>query len=250
MTGHREPRGEQAYETNDHAFMGETLDSLFSGEFGGAITGTETVLLALLIAFVIGHIVAWVYMITHEGLSYSRMFTGSLLAMPVLVAVVMILMSGSIVVAFGLIAIFTVVRFRNVLKDTRDTTFVLWSIIEGMACGTLRFGIALLACLVLTAVFLYLRVTMFGGRHHYDVIVNLHWTGNGDSREVLRPILRRHSLKAQLAGHRPMDDENHDLSYRLKLRDPTRSHDLLSDLEAARGVGRVTLYRREEESEV
>ncbi len=182
------------------------LQNVFSGEFGGGIAGTETLLLAMLVSFCVGHIVAWVYMWTHEGLSYSRMFTTSLVAMPVIVSLVMILMAGNIFIALGLLAVFTVVRFRNVLKDTRDTTFVLWAIVEGMAAGTMRFGIAILGAVVVSLVFIYLKVTAFGGRHRYDVVVNLQWRGDGDSLDTLQPILWRHTVRAQLAGHRLLDD--------------------------------------------
>ena len=111
----------------------DTLTNLFSTDFSTTLAGPQTALLAMLVCFCIGHIVAWVYMWTHDGLSYSKMFTMSLLAMPVIVALVMILMAGNIIIAVGLLAVFTVVRFRNVLKDTRDTTFVLWAIAEGVA---------------------------------------------------------------------------------------------------------------------
>src|SRR5687768_17906762 len=70
--------------------------------FFNATATTETYTLslhdALPISFIVGHVVAWVYMWTHDGLSYSRMFTASLLALPVVVALVMILMAGSIFV--------------------------------------------------------------------------------------------------------------------------------------------------------
>jgi len=227
--------------------MNDTLTNFFSADFGSA-AGPETALLALLLCFVIGHVVAWVYMWTHDGLSYSKMFTMSLLAMPVIVALVMILMAGNIVIAVGLLAVFTVVRFRNVLKDTRDTTFVLWSIVEGMAAGTMRFGIAVLGAVLISLVFIYLKVTAFGGRHRYDVVVNLQWRGDGDSLDTLQPILWRHSVRAQLAGHRLLDDRQ-DLSYRLSLRDPSRAGELLTDLRATDGVSGVHLFRREDESE-
>ena len=81
-------------------------------------------------------------MATHVGLSYSQMFVASLVVVPTLVALTMALMSGDIVIAFGLLAVFAIVRFRNVLKDTRDTTFVMWAILEGMAAGTMRDGLA------------------------------------------------------------------------------------------------------------
>jgi hypothetical protein len=229
--------------------MSDTFTNLLFTDFTTTGATVETAILALLLCFCIGHVVAWVYMWTHEGLSYSRMFTMSLLAMPVIVALVMMLMAGNIVIAVGLLAVFTVVRFRNVLKDTRDTTFVLWSIVEGMAAGTMRFGIALLGVVVVSLVFAYLRMTAFGGRHRYDVVVNLQWRGNSDSLDTLQPILWRHTVRAQLAGHRLLDDRQ-DLSYRLSLRDPSRAGDLLSDLRGTTGVSGVHLYRREDESEV
>ncbi len=46
-------------------------------------------------------------------------------------------------IAFGLLAVFGMIRFRNVLKDTRDTTFILWTVMEGMTVGTMRFSTAL-----------------------------------------------------------------------------------------------------------
>jgi hypothetical protein len=227
----------------------DTLTNFFSTDLSTTAAGPQAALLAMLLCFCIGHVVAWVYMWTHDGLSYSKMFTMSLLAMPVIVALVMILMAGNIVLAVGLLAVFTVVRFRNVLKDTRDTTFVLWAIIEGMACGTMRFGVAVLGCVLVSLVFIYLKLTAFGGRHRYDVVVNLQWRGSGDSLDTLQPILWRHSVRAQLAGHRLLDDRQ-DLSYRLSLRDPGRAGELLSDLRLTDGVSGVHLYRREDESEV
>jgi len=227
------------------------LDSLIGNELaGGAVGGVQTALLVLLMAFVVGHIVSWVYMWTHSGMSYSQMFTASLLVMPVLVALVMMLMASNVLIALGLLAVFAMIRFRNVLKDTRDTTFVLWAIAEGVACGTLRFGIAVTAAITLSLIFAYVRLTSFGGRHRYDVILSLEWAGAGDSLASIRPILRRHSLRANLASQHDLDAEKVDLSYRLLLRDPSRSRELLKELEQTAGVARVSLFHRSDEAEV
>src|ERR1044072_2770209 len=154
--------------------MDEFLDSMIGNELaGGAVGGVQTALLVLLMAFVVGHVVSSVYMWTHSGMSYSQRFTASLLVMPVLVALVMMLMASNVLIALGLLAVFAMIRFRNVLKDTRDTTFILWAIAEGVACGALRFGIAILACFTLSLILIYLKVTSFGGRHRYDVILSV-----------------------------------------------------------------------------
>jgi hypothetical protein len=153
-------------------------------------------------------------------------------------------------VAFGLMAVFAIVRFRNVLKDTRDTVFILWGIIQGMAVGTQKFGIAICGCLFMAAVLLYLKLTSLGARQRYDVILSLHLAGDAASIGRLQPILKRHSARIQLASQRSLTEDMLDLSYRLLLRNPARSGDLLEDLEATDGVAHVSLYHREEESEM
>ena len=162
--------------------------------------GPETTLLALLLAFLCGQVVGWIYLWTHNSLSYSQSFTASLVVLPVLVSLLMILMAGSMMVAFGLLAVFAVVRFRNVLKDTRDTTFVLWAIVEGMAIGTGRRSVAVVGLAVVSILIVYLRVSLFGQRTMHDVVLNL-LVGENDA-SALTPLLKRHSHRVQLAGSR------------------------------------------------
>jgi len=215
-----------------------------------AVGSPETTLLVVLLAFAIGQVIGWVYMWTHLGLSYSRMFVASLVVLPVIVALVMVLMQGNIVIAFGLLAVFAVVRFRNVLKDTRDTVFILWAISLGMAVGTHRFATGVLGCACVALIFLYLRMTMFGSRHRYDVVLSLHWTGGGSFGAALRSVLKRHSARVQLASQRGGSEGGVDLSYRLLLRNPARSRELLTELQRVEGVDQAALYLREDESEI
>src|SRR5262249_46801495 len=131
----------------ERRLMNDWLDLITHGDVGYTAIGPETAVLVLLLSFCVGHLIGWVYMVTHIGLSYSQMYVASLVVIPVIVSLVMTLMAGDIVIAFGLLAVVGVVRFRNVLKDTRDTTFILWTIFEGMAIGTLRYGTALVGAL-------------------------------------------------------------------------------------------------------
>jgi hypothetical protein len=215
-----------------------------------ANVGPETALLVICLAFCIGHVIAWTYMFTHSGLSYSQMFAASLVVLPVLVSLTMLLMVNNVSIALGLFAVIAVVRFRNVLKDTRDTSFVLWAIIQGLACGTQRFGIAALAAIAISLIFFYMRFTSFGGRHRYDVVLSLQYSGGNDNVDALKGVLRRHAVRAHLASQRDLDGQNIDLSYRLLLRDPSRSRELIRELEWTPGIGRVSLYHREDESEI
>ena len=56
---------------------------------GGGPFHPETILLSLLLAFVLGQVLAWVYYITHSGLSYSRSYVQSIILITVVVSMVM-----------------------------------------------------------------------------------------------------------------------------------------------------------------
>jgi hypothetical protein len=227
------------------------IEDFLRGDAALAPTNFAAMALGLLLAFLSGHTVGWVYMLTHGGLSYSKSFVNSLVLMPTIVALVMMVLSNSLVTAFGLMAVFAIVRFRNILRDTLDTTYVLAVIVIGMACGTMKFATAVLGCLAVCSGMIYLWYTAFGTRHRYDIIVNLHWARPLSELGDLRNLFQRHSRKALCASQRSHEGyEGTDLSYRLLMRDPERLEDLLTELRALQGVSRVTGLKAEEESEV
>ncbi|MCA9262825.1 MAG: DUF4956 domain-containing protein [Planctomycetales bacterium] len=230
--------------------MQHWVELLLYGDMGSTPGGAERLVFILVMSFVVGQLIAWIYMWTHKVLSYSQTFVASLVIMPVIVALMMSLITGSMFIAFGLLAVFAVVRFRNVLKDTRDTTYVLWAIVEGMAIGTQRFSSAWVGAVGIAFVFVYLRITSFGTRNQFDVVLNLFWVGDMEAAGALKPLLRRHSSRIQLVSQRKTPGEGEDLSYRLQLRDPDRSHELQTELEQFPGVDRVAVFVRDDESEV
>ena len=216
----------------------------------GPVHISET-LLGLLLAFVCGQLMAWVYMTTHSGLSYSRTFVNSLVVLPVIVALVMMVLSHNIVTVVGLMTVFAIVRFRNVLRDTLDTTYVFSVIVIGLACGTFRYGTAAVGCGLIAAILLYMSFTRMGTRHRYDYILNLHWDRPVAELGDLRMLLNRHSRKAICASQRSSDTpDGTDFSYRLLLRDPNRIDELLNELRNLPGVSRVSGLTAEDESEM
>ncbi len=228
------------------------FDWFFQGDYGTAPLNWPAMILALLIALGCGQVIAWVYMATHSGLSYSRTFVNALIVMPMIVSLVMMVLSNNLVTAFGMMAVFAIVRFRNILRDTLDTTYILSTLVIGMASGTQKFASAIMGCALVSLAMLYLWYTSFGSRHRYDVIVNLHWArSQKELDDELRPVLSRHGWKVQLANQRSHEDfPGFDLSYRLLLRDPNRVGDLQSELKAVAGASRVSCIAAEDESEI
>src|SRR5262245_7545654 len=132
------------------------------GDFGSAPPNWPAMMLGLLLAFAGGQVIAWVYIMTHSGFSYSRYFVNALIILPLVVGLVMLILSNYLVTACGMMAVFAIVRFRNILRDTLDTSYILIVIVLGMATGTQKFASAIMGTAIASMALLYLWYTSFG----------------------------------------------------------------------------------------
>ena len=208
--------------------------------------------LTLLLAFVLGQVIAWTYAWTHSGLSYSRSYTQSLVLMTILVSLVMLVIGDSLVTAFGLLGALALIRFRNVLKDTRDTVFVLLALAVGMACGTQRYSLALFATAAVLFVMAYLDWTAFGTFGHFDGYLTLRLepgvpSPNGDVKRVLHRHCR--AVK-QLASRHAGAGQPSELVFQIGLRDREGGPQLVADLRELDGLSDAALALHDQLAEI
>lgn len=211
----------------------------------------ENVLLSLLAAFILGQLLAWVYSATHSGLSYSCSFVQSLILIAVAVSLVMAVIGNSIITAFGLMGALALVRFRNVIKDTRDVVFVFCSLVIGMAAGSQRYAAAIAGTLTLCVIATYLRMTAFGSRRVYNAFLRFNLAGRVGPEHVALKVLKRSCAAFSLISVQngePADSSEY--AYQLIMQNSSRSEELVSALEAVPGVSNVSLTAQEELLEV
>src|SRR5436190_22485807 len=77
-------------------------------------------------------VIAWIYKGTHRGLSYSQSFQFSLVIIGMLAAAVMMVARVSILNALGILGVFALVRFRTIVKDTKDMAYILFVLVVGL----------------------------------------------------------------------------------------------------------------------
>jgi len=211
----------------------------------------QGVILSLLVAFVLGQLLAWVYYATHTGLSYSRSFVQSLILIAVVVSLVMVVIGNSIVTAFGLMGALALVRFRNVIKDTRDVVFVFCSLVIGMAAGSQRFSVAIIGTLVLCSIVIYLHITTFGSQNCHNAFLRFRLKDPLGPEHAIPALLKRFcggvALISAQEGEVLGESE---YAYQLTLRDSGRNEDMLCELGRIPGIADVSLTMQEELLEV
>lgn len=118
--------------------------------------------LGMAIALVLSLIITQVYQRTFTGESYSQDFVHTIVMMSVVVSVVMNVVSGNAGVAFGLFAVFSLIRFRSAVTNAKDIAYIFFGLCVGMTAGLFQFQLAILLTLFACAVFYLLFKSNYG----------------------------------------------------------------------------------------
>lgn len=134
----------------------DQITNLFSsnGLDGAAPTMTMSIT-AMALAAVLSLIITKVYQITFTGERYSQAFVHTIIMMSVVVSVVMNVVSGNAGVAFGLFAVFSLIRFRSAVTNAKDIAYIFFGLIVGMTAGLFQFPLAI-ALTIFASIIFYL----------------------------------------------------------------------------------------------
>ncbi|MDO4793080.1 MAG: DUF4956 domain-containing protein [Filifactor alocis] len=127
-------------------------------EQSGTLTLNEIVL-HIVAAAVLSVVIYVSYAYTHSGTAYSKKFNVSLMTLTVLTTVVMTVIGNNVALSLGMVGALSIVRFRTAIKDSRDTTYIFWTIVVGICCGVGDYLVASIGSFVIfIMLFLFGRV--------------------------------------------------------------------------------------------
>lgn len=174
--------------------------------------------LALITSAVLNFGLAWLYIRTHGGYSYSKSFVQSIVLVGLIVSLIMIVIGSEIARAFALVGAMSIVRFRTPLKDSRDLIFIFAAIAIGMAAGT---GFHLYAAIFtgfLGAILLAFHVFKFGDLEHRSYVLKLRLAPS--AKDTIAALCREHCRHfAVVSISRSSDDDTvEDVVYEIDLK--------------------------------
>ena len=130
----------------------------------------ETVFLILVIAFIVAMIIYLTYKNTYTGVMYNPRFNISLVMITMVTTIVMVVIGSNISVSLGMVGALSIIRFRTAVKDPRDTAFIFWGVVSGLACGTQNYTIVLAGSIVICLV-LFIFKKVVAGDDKYLLII-------------------------------------------------------------------------------
>lgn len=115
-------------------------------------------------AILAGFVVALIFRATIISRDRSASLPTTLVLLTVMTAILTLVIGNNGARAFGLVGALSIVRFRTVVEDTRDTAFVIFAVVVGMAVGASYGLLAAVAIVAVTIVAVIMRWVVPNGR--------------------------------------------------------------------------------------
>ena len=127
------------------------MTDLFNIELLNYNPGTPSfyiMLVTALLSFFLSSIIAITYEFTTKSIYRKAHFLQSLVLISTVAAMVMQAIGDSVAIGLGMLGALSIIRFRTVLNDPRNITFMFASLAVGISCGVLGYVIAITGTLV------------------------------------------------------------------------------------------------------
>jgi hypothetical protein len=188
------------------------------------------------------------YAATHRGLSYSRNMVHSIVLLAMIITMVMLVVGDSVARAFGLVGALAIIRFRTVVRDARDTTFIFLALAVGIAVGAAQPLVAVLGTVGIGGVATLLQWSGFATRHADTGVLRVR--GGGDLAVTLERTLPAWCRTWELVALRQATDgAESEYTYEVRLLHPGEREALLEAVRGVTGVVQVTVAIEEQAEE-
>lgn len=204
------------------------------------------VLVRLLIALVLGVVVAWVYRWTRPEGEVTPSFPKTLILLAVLIAMVTQVIGGNVARAFSLVGALSIVRFRTVVRDTEDTAFVIFAVAVGMAVGASQILVGISGLAIIGAASFLMRTRTIATADAQAWFLLSVRVGLGhDINTLLASTLDAHVADRRLMSLATVrQGMSIDVSYETRLRKDHPPDELVKALNRIEGVQNVELQRK------
>ena len=203
----------------------------------------QEIIINLILSFILGFIISVVYKFTHKGLSYSQSFMITNVFVAVIVCMVIMIIGNSLARAFALVGALSIIRFRTVVKDTKDTAYIFWSLAAGMASGTGSYFLAISGTIIITSIALILDKTNFGSIIKSEFILQFRTISNdvGISKSFNQTISKYSKSSTLLSSESSEDGKSIKLNFDIVLKDEKNQTELISELSKIKGLKEIVI---------
>lgn len=213
-----------------------TFQDIFKSGFLENISGISLpdMAIALVLAFLLGLFIFFIYKRCYSGVMYSASFGVTLIALSLITTILIMTVVSNVVLSLGMVGALSIVRFRAAIKEPLDIAFLFWSIAIGII---LAAGLIPLA--VFGSIFIGTVLFLFANKKTVDspYILVVHCSDKKCEEEA-RTFIAAHVQRMNLKS-KSVEAGRIELNYEVRLKDDDSS--FVNDLDAMDGLCHVVL---------
>ena len=207
------------------------LSQYFAEQFAN-LTPMKMVI-ALLMGFVVGVIIAFVYKKCYRGVLYSPRFAMTLVMLTLITTPVVMCIKSDIALSMGMVGALSIVRFRTAVKDPMDTAYMFWALTMGILLGAELYVIALVVVLGISVVLFLMTFVKFTNPNAYLLVLHYDEEAEYDINQQLRRTVKQRRLRSKTVTRAGAE-----MTYEVRL---DNKQDLVASMLNIEGVHDATL---------
>ncbi len=155
----------------------------------------SSIILRLCVSLLAAVFIYFIYKFTFNGVTFNRNFGGAIVITTLITSTIMMIINSNLALSLGMVGALSIIRFRNAVKDSRDISFIFWSVAAGLAAGTGLYPIVFIATIFIGVCVVIFNLTGFT-RKSYLLIIKTD-TEQADA-ELLKKAVDYYSVKYRL----------------------------------------------------
>lgn len=181
-------------------------------EFTGSISVGQ-MLLSLIVAFIIGLFIVYIYKKTYTGVVYSKSFSLCIILLAMITSMIIRTISSNLALSLGMVGALSIVRFRTAVKEPVDTAFMFWGITAGIMSGAGLYLISVVSAVMIGLLFLISYSMGFKVSSNYLLVVKYDISAHKQVSNIMKKVQKKKLKSKTLTG------EVVELTYEIELKE-------------------------------
>lgn len=195
--------------------------------------------MALLMGFAAGVVIALVYRRAYRGVLYSPSFSIALVMLTLITTPVVMCIKSNIALSMGMVGALSIVRFRTAVKDPMDTAYMFWALTMGILLGAELYLISLVVVLGIAVIVLLMTFVKLPSATSYLLV--LHY--EEDAAQAIQGVLSR--VKYRRLRSKTVTQNGAEMTVELRINE---RQDIISQMLDIDGVYDATLVACQNEA--
>ncbi len=201
-------------------------------EFTGTISA-DKMILSIVVAFLIGLFIVYIYRKTYTGVVYSKSFSLCVILLSMVTAMIIRTISSNLALSLGMVGALSIVRFRTAVKEPVDTGFMFWGITAGIMAGAGLYLISIIGSALLGLLYIVSYSMGFKVSSNYLLVIKYDVSAHNDVSKIMKKVAKK-KLKSKTLSKNVIE-----LTFEIEMKD--MKDNFIEQFEGIEGVKNASL---------